>query len=320
VLRLLPPIVDPNVLVGPETSDDAAVYRLSDDLALVLTVDYFTPIVDDPYAFGQIAAANALSDVYAMGGRPIAMLSIVGFPKDKLPLGLLGEILKGGAEKGREAGVSVVGGHSIDDAEPKVGYAVVGLVHPARVWKNVGARPGDALVLTKPIGTGIISTAIKKGAAPETAVTAAVRTMATLNRAAAEAVSEVLAHAVTDVTGFGLLGHLAEMTMGSGVRARLTASRIPLLPDVVRLAEAGHVPGGTKRNLRFSATVTRWDAAIAEQLRAVLADAQTSGGLLVSTPDARALLAALERAGVGGASQIGEVVAADPAGTIEVVP
>jgi selenide, water dikinase len=320
VLRLLPPIVDPNVLVGPETSDDAAVYRLSDDLALVLTVDYFTPIVDDPYAFGQIAAANALSDVYAMGGRPIAMLSIVGFPKDKLPLGLLGEILKGGAEKGREAGVSVVGGHSIDDAEPKVGYAVVGLVHPARVWKNVGARPGDALVLTKPIGTGIISTAIKKGAAPETAVTAAVRTMATLNRAAAEAVSEVLAHAVTDVTGFGLLGHLAEMTMGSGVRARLTASRIPLLPDVVRLAEAGHVPGGTKRNLRFSATVTRWDAAIAEPLRAVLADAQTSGGLLVSTPDARALLAALERAGVGGASQIGEVVAADPAGTIEVVP
>jgi selenide, water dikinase len=320
VLRLLPPIVDPNVLVGPETSDDAAVYRLSDDLALVLTVDYFTPIVDDPYAFGQIAAANALSDVYAMGGRPIAMLSIVGFPKDKLPLGLLGEILKGGAEKGREAGVSVVGGHSIDDAEPKVGYAVVGLVHPARVWKNVGARPGDALVLTKPIGTGIISTAIKKGAAPETAVTAAVRTMATLNRAAAEAVSEVLAHAVTDVTGFGLLGHLAEMTMGSGVRAGLTASRIPLLPDVVRLAEAGHVPGGTKRNLRFSATVTRWDAAIAEPLRAVLADAQTSGGLLVSTPDARALLAALERAGVGGASQIGEVVAADPAGTIEVVP
>lgn len=320
MLRLLPPIVDPNVLVGPETSDDAAVYRLSDDLALVLTVDYFTPIVDDPYAFGQIAAANALSDVYAMGGRPIAMLSIVGFPKDKLPLGLLGEILKGGAEKGREAGVSVVGGHSIDDAEPKVGYAVVGLVHPARVWKNVGARPGDALVLTKPIGTGIISTAIKKGAAPETAVTAAVRTMATLNRAAAEAVSEVLAHAVTDVTGFGLLGHLAEMTMGSGVRARLTASRIPLLPDVVRLAEAGHVPGGTKRNLRFSATVTRWDAAIAEPLRAVLADAQTSGGLLVSTPDARALLAALERAGVGGGSQIGEVVAADPAGTIEVVP
>jgi selenide, water dikinase len=320
VLRLLPPIVDPNVLVGPETSDDAAVYRLSDDLALVLTVDYFTPIVDDPYAFGQIAAANALSDVYAMGGRPIAMLSIVGFPKDKLPLGLLGEILKGGAEKGREAGVSVVGGHSIDDAEPKVGYAVVGLVHPARVWKNVGARPGDALVLTKPIGTGIISTAIKKGAAPETAVTAAVRTMATLNRGAAEAVSEVLAHAVTDVTGFGLLGHLAEMTMGSGVRARLTASRIPLLPDVVRLAEAGHVPGGTKRNLRFSATVTRWDAAIAEPLRAVLADAQTSGGLLVSTPDARALFAALERAGVGGASQIGEVVAADPAGTIEVVP
>ncbi len=318
MLRLLPPVTDPNLLVGTETCDDAAVYRLTDELALVLTVDYFTPIVDDPYAFGQIAAANSLSDVYAMGGRPIAMLSIVGFPKDKLPLGILGEILKGGAEKGREAGVSVVGGHSIDDAEPKVGYAVAGLVHPARVWKNVGARPGDALVLTKPLGTGIISTAIKQGKAAAATIETAVRTMATLNRAAAEAASQVEVHAVTDVTGFGLLGHLREMTCGSGVRARLGASRIPLLPDVLTLAQAGFVPGGTKRNLRAVAGVVRWDDAIPEPLRTVIGDAQTSGGLLVATPEAPALLRALEKGGVAGAARIGEVVAEDPAGTIEV--
>ncbi len=318
MLRLLPPVSDPNLLVGPETCDDAAVYRLTDDLALVLTVDYFTPIVDDPYAFGQIAAANSLSDVYAMGGRPIAMLSIVGFPRDKLPLGILGEILKGGAEKAREAGVSVVGGHSIDDAEPKVGYAVAGLVHPARVWKNVGARPGDALVLTKPLGTGIISTAIKQAKAAPATIEAAVRTMATLNRAAAEAIAQVEVHAVTDVTGFGLLGHLREMTGGSGVRARLEASRVPLLPDVVSLAQAGLVPGGTRRNLKSVAEVVRWDAAIAEPLRAVIGDAQTSGGLLVATPAAAALLRALETAGVSGAACIGEIVAEDPAGTIEV--
>jgi selenide,water dikinase len=296
------------------------VYRLSDELALVLTVDYFTPIVDDPYAFGQIAAANSLSDVYAMGARPIAMLSIVGFPKDRLPLGILGEILKGGAEKGREAGVGVVGGHSIDDAEPKVGYAVAGLVHPARVWKNVGARPGDALVLTKPIGTGIISTAIKQGKAAPATVDAAVRTMATLNRAAAEAAAQVVVHAVTDVTGFGLLGHLREMTAGSGVAARLWAHRIPLLPDALALAEAGHVPGGTKRNLRAVAGSVRWDASIPEPLRAVIGDAQTSGGLLVATPDGAGLLRALEKAGVGEARQIGEITGEDPAGTIEVLP
>jgi selenide,water dikinase len=316
----LPPIVDPNVLVGPETSDDAAIYRLGDDLALVLTVDYFTPIVDDPYAFGQIAAANALSDVYAMGGRPIAMLSVVGFPRDRLPLELLGEMLRGGADKGREAGVGVVGGHSIDDAEPKCGYAVVGLVHPDRVWRNVGARPGDALVLTKPIGTGIVSTAIKNGRATPRAVEAAVRSMATLNRAAAEAVGRVRAHAVTDVTGFGLLGHLREMTTGSRVRVRVEAGQVPLLPDVIALAEAGLVPGGTKRNLKANAAVVRWDDAVAEVLRVVLSDAQTSGGLLVATPDAPALLVALAAAGVEGAARIGEVVGEDPAGTILVGP
>ena len=240
---MLPPITDPNVLVGPETCDDAAVYRLTDGLALVLTVDFFTPIVDDPYDFGQIAAANSLSDVYAMGGRPIAMLSIVGFPRDRLPMTVLGEALRGGAEKAREAGVSVVGGHSIDDAEPKLGYAVTGLVHPARIWRNVGARPGDALVLTKPLGTGIISTAIKQAKAPERAVTAAVRMMATLNRSAAEAVATVPVHAVTDVTGFGLLGHLREMTRGSKVRVRLHAAADPAPPGRRGACRGGSGPG-----------------------------------------------------------------------------
>ena len=318
MLRMLPPIVDPNLLVGPETSDDAAVYRLTDELALVLTVDYFTPIVDDPRAFGQIAAANALSDVYAMGARPVAMLSIVGFPRDKLPMALLGEILQGGAEKAREAGVNVVGGHSIDDAEPKVGYAVVGLVHPDRIWRNVGARPGDALVLTKPLGTGIISTAIKQARAPEHVVTAAVRTMAQLNRAAAAAAATVPVHAATDVTGFGLLGHLREMTRGSKVRARLHAAAIPLLPGVVSLAEAGLVPGGTKRNLEAVAETVRWNAGIPAALRAVIGDAQTSGGLLFATPDGPALLAALAEAQVEGAARIGEILGDDPLGAIEV--
>ena len=319
MLAMLPQITDPNVLVGPETRDDAAVYRLTDGLGLVLTLDFFTPIVDDPYAFGQIAAANSLSDVYAMGGRPIAMLSIVGFPRDKLPMAVLGEMLRGGAEKAREAGVSVVGGHSIDDAEPKVGYAVVGLVHPARIWRNVGARPGDAIVLTKPLGTGIISTAIKQAKAPERAVTAAIRCMATLNRAAAEAAATVPVHAVTDVTGFGLLGHLQEMSQGSKVRVRLHAGRIPLLPDVVALAEAGLIPGGTRRNLRAVAGAVQWDAGISETMRFVIGDAQTSGGLLVATPDGPALLKALTAAGVEGA-EIGEVVSEDPQGTIEMAP
>jgi selenide, water dikinase len=317
---MLPPITDPNVLVGPETCDDAGVYRLTDGLALVLTLDFFTPIVDDPRAFGQIAAANSLSDVYAMGGRPIAMLSIVGFPRDKLPMTVLGEVLRGGAEKAHEAGVSVVGGHSIDDAEPKVGYAVVGLVNPARLWRNVGARPGDALVLTKPLGTGIISTAIKQAKAPERAVTAAIRTMTTLNRAAAEAAATVPVHAATDVTGFGLLGHLRAMTLGSKVRVRLHAGRIPLLPDVVALAEAGLVPGGTKRNLLAVAETVRWDPGLSEPLRTVIGDAQTSGGLLVATPDGPGLLRALAAAGVDEAAQIGEVIAEDPTGAIEVAP
>jgi len=308
------------VLVGAETSDDAAVIQLTEELALVLTVDYFTPIVDDPYAFGQIAAANSLSDVYAMGGEPLALLSIVGFPKDKLPFSILSEILRGGADKAREAGVSVVGGHTIDDAEPKCGYAAVGTIHPKRILKNVGARPGDCLLLTKPLGTGIISTAIKREKASPEAIQAAVTTMATLNRDASLAVREVGGvHAMTDVTGFGLLGHLREMTAGSKVRVRLRARAVPLLPQVRELALQGLIPGGTQRNYQSVEAWVRWDPSLAELDRLILSDAQTSGGLLIAVAPDRAsqLVGALLARGVQ-VSSIGEVIEEDPLGGIEV--
>jgi selenide,water dikinase len=308
------------VLVGAETSDDAAVIQLTEELALVLTVDYFTPIVDDPYAFGQIAAANSLSDVYAMGGEPLALLSIVGFPKDKLPFSILSEILRGGADKAREAGVSVVGGHTIDDAEPKCGYAAVGTIHPKRILKNVGARPGDCLLLTKPLGTGIISTAIKREKASPEAIQAAVTTMATLNRDASLAVREVGGvHAMTDVTGFGLLGHLREMTAGSKVGVRLRAGAVPLLPQVRELALQGLIPGGTQRNYQAVQAWVRWDSSLAEVDRLILSDAQTSGGLLIAVSSDRAsqLIEALLARGVQ-TSSIGEVIEEDPLGGIEV--
>lgn len=322
MLRHLPPIVDPNVLVGTETSDDAAVYKLTEEIALVLTVDYFTPIVDDPYIFGQIAAANSLSDVYAMGGRPIAMLSIAGFPRDKLPLSALEAMLRGGADKAKEAGIHVVGGHTIADSEPKCGYAVVGVVHPQKIWKNVGAQPGDLLVLTKPLGTGIISTAIKKQRAPAPSVDAAVKVMLMLNRAAAEALSAVGgAHAVTDVTGFGLLGHLREMTQGSKVRARLSVRDVPFLPKVLELAREGFIPGGTKRNLKALTDIVRWDASITREQRLVLSDAQTSGGLLIAIPADRIvqLLAELTKRGVESKT-IGSITDDEPVGGIDVLP
>ncbi len=306
--------------MGAETSDDAAVIQLTEELALVLTVDYFTPIVDDPYAFGQIAAANSLSDVYAMGGEPLALLSIVGFPKDKLPFSILAQILRGGADKAREAGVSVVGGHTIDDAEPKCGYAAVGTVHPKRILKNVGARPGDCLLLTKPLGTGIISTAIKREKASLEAIQAAVTTMATLNRDASLVVREVGGvHAMTDVTGFGLLGHLREMTAGSKVGVRLRAGAVPLLPQVRELALQGLIPGGTQRNYQAVLASVRWDSSLAEVDRLILSDAQTSGGLLIAVAPDRAseLVGALLARGVQ-ASSIGEVIEEDPLGGIEV--
>jgi selenide,water dikinase len=281
----LPKITDPNVLVGTSTADDAAVYRLDDERALVLTTDFFTPIVDDPYDFGAIAATNALSDVYAMGGTPLTALNIVGFPEAELDVAVLGEILRGGAEKAREAGIDIVGGHTIKTDEPIYGLAVTGMVHPRRIASNAGGRPGDLLVLTKPLGVGIITTAAKQDRDSAGAIGEAIRVMSTLNRGAAEAMGKLGAgvHACTDVTGFGLLGHLHELLAASGLSAELDAAAVPVLAGVRELLAAGMVAGGTRRNHAFvteTAPVEWGDLAEPEQL--LLADAQTSGGLLLA--------------------------------------
>ncbi len=287
--------------------DDAAVYRLGDDLAIVQTVDVFTPVVDDPYHYGAISAANALSDVYAMGGRPILALNIVGFPRGKLPLTVLEDILRGGSDKTREAGVLIAGGHSIDDPEPKYGLAVTGLVHPDRVVRNVGARPGDQLVLTKPLGIGIITTGIKQEKTSAAGANEAIRIMERLNRDAADAMVEIGVHAATDVTGFGLLGHLYEMTSGSRVRARLRYSRIPVIDEARTLVRQGAVAGGTTRNYEYLTSRVDFDG-LDEPDRIILCDAQTSGGLLIAVSPARvdALESALTRRGVI-AARIGEI-------------
>jgi selenide, water dikinase len=307
------------VLVGPGTADDAAIYRVSDELALIQTVDFFTPVVDDPYQFGAIAAANSLSDVYAMGGRPVLALNVVGFPRgsDVTPMSMLAEILRGGAEKAREAGIDIVGGHTVDDKEPKYGLCVTGFVHPKEYWTNVGGVAGDRLVLTKPIGTGIVTTAMKAGIAGEEAMRAAVAAMATLNRAAAEAARKVGVRACTDITGFGLLGHLREMLSGVGARIRLSA--VPVLPGARELAAEGSIPGGTRRNKESLDRVVTYHDGIDEIDRLLLCDAQTSGGLLFAVEPARLkeLLSGLAEAGVPAAA-IGELVAA-PEGRIGVV-
>jgi len=304
-----------------ETSDDAAVYRLTPELALVQTVDYITPLVDDPYQFGQIAAANSISDIYAMGARPLLALNVVAFPTDALPMSVLAEILRGGADKAREAGVRVIGGHSIDDKEPKYGMAVTGLVHPDRILRNSTARPGDRLFMTKPLGMGIVSTAIKRELANAALIERAVGIMTTLNKSAADAAIDVGVHACTDVTGFGLLGHLHEVTAGSGVGARISFRHVPLLDGVVELATQGIVPGGTQRNLAYAESFASFHASLNSVQRLVLADAQTSGGLLLAVAPERAaaLARALARDGVPIAAEIGEIVA-DPSGHIEVVP
>jgi selenide,water dikinase len=320
VLRHLIPYEDRNVLVDATTGDDAAVYRLSDDRALVATVDFFTPIVDDPYEYGRIAAANALSDVYAMGARPLFALNLVAFPRDLLPTGALQEILRGGGEIALQAGVAIIGGHSIDDREPKYGLCVLAEVHPDRIVRNSGAQPGDALILTKPIGTGIIATAIKAGTASQNAIAHAIASMITLNRDAAEAMLQVGVSAATDVTGFGLLGHLSSMLRASGVSARIHASKVPLLPEARELATAGHLPGGTKRNRADCESCVSWETAVDETTRMLLTDAQTSGGLLIATPRERAdaLIAELKRAGTLAATRVGEIHNGSP-GTIEVL-
>lgn len=299
--------------------DDAAVIRQADGRALVLTTDFFTPIVDDAFTFGRIAAANALSDVYAMGGRPLWCLNLVGWPREKLSFELLGEVLRGGAEVVRQAGAAIVGGHSIDDPEPKYGLVVVGEVDPDRMTTNAAARPGDWLVLTKPIGTGIVATALKREAAPEAVIASAVAVMTTLNEGAARAARAAGVRAATDVTGFGLLGHLRAMLAASGAGARLWAGAVPLLPEVRTLAAAGHVPGGSRRNLDSVAGFAIFDAAVTELDRLILADAQTSGGLLLAVgPEAGpSLLEGLRREGTPVAAVVG-VVTGGQAGGIAV--
>jgi selenide,water dikinase len=315
----LPAASDPNLLVDMGTADDAAVYRLTPDLALVQTVDYITPLVDDPYQYGQIATANSISDVYAMGGRPLLALNIVAFPTDALPLGVLGDILRGGADKAAEADVRIIGGHSVDDKEPKYGLAVTGVVHPDRILRNSTARPGDRLLLTKPLGMGIISTAIKRDRASADLIERAVRVMTTLNKGAALAAIEVGVDACTDITGFGLLGHLREMTAGSGCGARIAFSQVPFLEGVTELARQGMVPGGTQRNLAFVEPSVSFDAALDTVQRLLLADAQTSGGLLLAVPSERAarLMEALRAHDVPIVAEIGEIVD-DPSGRITV--
>ena len=316
VLAALPLPTDPAVLVGTETSDDAAVYRLSDEVAIVQTVDFFTPIVDDAYWFGAISAANSLSDIYAMGARPLFGLNIVCFPSNRLPMRVLHQILQGALDKAAEAGVSIIGGHTVDDTEPKFGLAVTGIVHPDRVVRNSTARPGDALVLTKPLGVGIISTAIKRGLVlgNESTAREAAELMATLNRAAAEAMLKVGAHACTDVTGFGLLGHLREMTAGSGVDVTLHAHTVPTLPAAWTLAGADVVPGGTLNNLAHVGPHVTFSPGVSRVAQLILSDAQTSGGLLISLAGDRAddLLAALRARGVSDAARIGQVTGPGP--------
>ncbi len=288
MLSKLPKQSDPNVLIGFDTADDAGVYRLADDLALVQTVDFFTPIVDDPYTFGQIAAANSLSDVYAMGGRPISALSIVGFPNSGGDVSVLERIVQGGHAKMAEAGCAVVGGHSIGDDEIKFGYAVTGLINPSRILANSTARAGDRLVLTKRIGTGIISTALKKGAASEAALAAAVASMISLNRAASEIALEFPVHGATDVTGFGLLGHAREIAVGSNVSLVLESSAVEFLPEALDYSRAGHLPGGLKRNMEFLEGCVEFANVVAPEVRNLLYDPQTSGGLLLAVEAAAA--------------------------------
>lgn len=297
-----------DVLVGLDAPDDAAVYALDDERALVSTVDFFTPIVDDPYDFGAISAANSLSDIYAMGARPLFALNVVGFPERRLPATVLVAILKGAFDKADEAGISIIGGHTVEDTEPKFGLAVTGVVHPDRVLSNAGARAGDALVLTKPLGMGIISTAVKRGLAEDSDARRASEIMATLNRAASEVMVEIGVHACTDVTGFGLLGHLREMTAASGVDCEISAGAVPVLPAAVRFAGADVIPGGTLNNFAHVEDHVTFAREIPRATRLVLADAQTSGGLLMSVPAERAgrLLAALEARGVDAAARIGE--------------
>ncbi|MBX7096934.1 MAG: selenide, water dikinase SelD [Myxococcaceae bacterium] len=311
LLAGLPKVRSPRALVGFETRDDAAVWKLTPELAVVETVDFFPPVLDDPYAYGQVAAANAMSDVWAMGGKPLFALNVVAFP-DTLPQRVLKAILAGGADKAAEAGIPILGGHSVRSAEPKYGLAVTGVVHPKHVLTNAGGKPGDVLLLTKPLGTGIATTAIKRGLASKSLTAQVTAQMAELNRAAGEvfASRRFPVHALTDVTGFGLLGHLLELVQGAKVGAVVELEAVPLIPGVAALAASGVVPGGTKSNLDHVKRFVRFAEGLPDDAKLVLADAQTNGGLLAAVPrqHGRAALKALDRAGVD-AMVIGGLVA-----------
>lgn len=308
VLRLLPVPDDPRLLVGLDTSDDAAVYRLNDEQALIVTVDFFTPVVDDPYMFGQIAAANALSDIYAMGGKPLLALNIVCFP-DCLPPGVLGDILRGGADKVKEGECILAGGHTVRDDEPKYGLAVTGIAHPSTIVTNATARPGDLLVLTKPLGTGIINTAVKADLASGDAVREALRCMAALNKEASAAMLRHKAGACTDITGFGLLGHAAEMAAASKVSLQIEFSAIPLLPETMEMARMGLIPAGAYDNKNHLEGKINFAGHLKPEELLVLCDPQTSGGLLIAIPEAEsaALLSELVQEGIA-AAVIGRVL------------
>jgi selenide, water dikinase len=308
VLRHLPASTDPNLLVGFSTSDDAGVYRLLPDLALVQTVDFFTPIVDDPYDFGRVAAANSLSDIYAMGARPIVALNIATFPVETLPLEDLGRILQGGAAVAASAGVTILGGHTVKDVEPKYGMAVTGTVHPDRIVTNAGARPGDTLLLTKPLGTGILSTALKRNLIDDARMAPVIEWMVALNAHASHSMIEAGARAATDITGYGLLGHAGEMARASGVRLRLDAHAVPLHDGILDLIERGVVPGGTKDNADEQAGYTHFAAGVDAAHRVAFSDAQTSGGLLIAiAPDRVETLRALLRTGPALDAVVGRV-------------
>jgi selenide, water dikinase len=313
-LAHLPKAQDARVLVGLDTSDDAAVIDLGNGQALIETVDIFTPIVDDPFDYGRIAAANALSDVYAMGGRPLSALSFVAWPVSTLGTDSLGQVLKGAATVCAKAGIVIAGGHSIVDEEPKFGLFVTGLIDAARTVTNAGARPGDALVLTKRIGTGVLTTAVKRGHLSAADLAPAIESMTTLNKDAAEAMQEIGVHAATDVTGFGLLGHLGNLLRASKCGARLEIANVPFFERVVELAAQDVCPGGSKRNLAYAAPNTSFAAGVAPHLQLLLADAQTSGGLLIAVAPDRvdALLAALRARGVAVAATVGWVEASEP--------
>lgn len=310
VLHSLPKHDHPGVIVGTETSDDAGVFRLRSDLAIVNTVDFFTPIVDDPYTFGLVAATNALSDVYAMGGEPMTAMNIVCFPRGKMDIGVLGKILKGGADKVHEAGAVIIGGHSIIDPEIKYGMAITGVIHPDRVIRNVGVQEGDSLILTKALGTGIISTALKKGKASKESTDEAIASMTTLNKYASSVIRKYPVHACSDVTGFGLLGHAMEMATGSGVTLIVESGNLPLLHDAQRLAEKGYLTGGCKRNHEYLKDKVTIDPSIRKGLVEMAFDPQTSGGLLIALPEKHAakLLADLHSNGVAKSAIVGYAV------------